>query len=179
MQGYDQGYRAVSGFIRDTKSGHWLRDRGYLGAAELHPKGHGYHWHLGVKGGTFPKPMVNQIRREWSKYLWEHHREVAREGARDVRTHVKRFHSAKTAGRYLSKYISKTFGEGLIEPGRHRYIRSEGLEEPALSTYGYPERDLAIEHTFARAYSASYECTYVYDGVPEDKPIWFAAFDPP
>jgi hypothetical protein len=171
---YDRAYDALAGFIRDTKAGKFLRERGYLAVPELHPGGHGFHWHVAVKGGKCPRRMLEAIKREWAAYIWKHCRPGGWNGTGKVRCHWKHYDTAQECAGYGAKYLTKTFVEGHVAPGRQRYLRSDGLANPELlvtysPTWYSPLLDVA----------SPLAVTYAFEGSGEYGTVLYFALDVP
>jgi hypothetical protein len=93
----------------------------YIAIPELHPGGHGWHWHvLTNRGVTFQLLQVS-----WTRHL--HGRGLC-SGTALARVHVKSFGSSRSAASYASKYVTKVM-QG-HELGRHRYHVGDGVESP-------------------------------------------------
>jgi hypothetical protein len=170
---YSAAYDTLAGWIRDTSAGKFLRARGYIAVAELHPSGHGWHWHLLLGGGRCPKGQLRALQSSWTRYLWDHHRLPGWEGG-PVRHKWTRYHSARVLSSYAAKYITKSFGDGDVEPGRHRYLRSEGLGEPDVTTRLY--------ETWADALSSLLHpgsWSYMFNGFDIGRPFVYVLADPP
>jgi hypothetical protein len=89
----------------------------WLAVPELHPDGHGWHWHV----LTDRRIPVNRVRSQWTSYLARRGLEVSG-GARWVRFNVTMFKSSQGAARYAAKYVSKVCD---VPAGRHRYAMSD------------------------------------------------------
>jgi hypothetical protein len=170
---YDQAQKAVSGFIRDTAGGRFIRGRGYIAVPELHPSGHGWHWHVLVGGPRCPKGQLRGLQKDWTRYLWEHARPDGWDGG-PVRHHWKRFHSSRVVSRYAAKYVSKSFESGDVGPGRHRYLRGEHLESPPLLVARHRTIGEALETT-----GSPFSWTYTYSGWDVGRPLLYICKDPP
>jgi hypothetical protein len=117
---YDVAYRLLSGWLH--KHGRlWFPE--YLAVPELHPGGHGWHWHL-LHSNRPSKHQLHQLRQSWSRYLARHG--YAAPG-QTVQVHLKHHASARLAANYAAKYVGKSLDSGAVGPGRHSYLRSEGL----------------------------------------------------
>lgn len=168
---YGVAYKLVSSFVRDK--GGWLRGRGYIAVPELHPRGHGWHWHILFRGPRMPRHILVALQRMWTSYLGSHAEIAGWDGQSLVRHHVKRWSSARVAARYAGKYVAKAVGEGLA-PGRQRYLRSEGLLEPPVRVSGHPSW-LAALGAVPLEPPLWDHCV---DGRPRAPFIW-VCFDPP
>jgi hypothetical protein len=169
---YGDAYKLVSGFVRDK--GGWLRDRGYLAVAELHPRGHGWHWHILFRGPRMPRSILMELQKTWSAYVRSHADIPGWDGRSLVRHHVKRWSSARMAARYAGKYVAKNVGEGLA-PGRQRYLRGEGLTMPAPATSFHPSW-LATLGAIPHSPHFWERC---FDGRPTAPYIWVSYAPPP
>lgn len=168
---YETAYRLVSGFIH--YDGAWVRSRAYEAVPELHPGGHGWHWHVLFNGPRMPRSVLVELQRAWTRYVRIHGEVEGWDGKSLVRHHVKRWSSARCAARYAGKYVAKSVGEGLAK-GRHRYLRGEGLELPAPATSFH---DSWIDALSAVPHSPQF-LARVYDGRPSAPFIW-CSWDPP
>ena len=120
---YDAALRLFQDFMHDH--GDVLhRGRVWVAVPELHPKGHGWHWHVLV-ARRFPRAKLDGLRRSWTDCLGRRGI-LPSGGATFVRIDVKAWGSAAKAAAYASKYISKTFGQGHIGKGRHRFLCAQG-----------------------------------------------------
>lgn len=138
---YKQAYGCVSRYLH--RDGNELRDRGgYIVVFELHPGGHGYHGHVLFPGPRLPVDSLRRQRSQWTRHVRECGLADGHEGV--VRTHVKRFSSERRAAIYASKYVTKTFEGDDHVPGRHRYLRSEGVDLPAPVYEAFPDWSLAL-----------------------------------
>lgn len=102
--------------------GRWLNDYGnkffngfYVAVPEMHPNGHGWHWHLLSRKYV----DVNAVRVSWTKFL-KNRGYNPTGGACFVRVHVKRLGSSRRSASYISKYVSKELGK-YIPKGKKRY----------------------------------------------------------
>lgn len=168
---YGGAYKLVSGFVRDK--GGWLRARGYLAVAELHPRGHGWHWHILFRGPRMPRHILMDLQRAWTAYLADHVEIPGWDGKSLARHHVKRWHSARMASRYAGKYVAKNVGDGLA-PGRQRYLRSEGLALPPAGVSFHPSWLAAL----GAIPLSPLLWDRLYDGRPAAPFLW-VSFDPP
>jgi len=168
---YGTAYKLVSGFIRDK--GGWLRERGYLAVAELHPRGHGWHWHVLFRGPRMPRPVLIALQRHWTAYVRSHAEIAGWDGRSLVRHHVKRWSSARVASRYAGKYVAKNVGEGLA-PGRQRYLRAEGLELPPAGVSYHP----SWLDCLGAIPSSPHFWHRLFDGRP-DAPFLYVSWEPP
>lgn len=92
----------------------------YVAVPELHPGGHGYHWHL----LTNRRVPFQALQVSWTAHLL---RNGYGDGRGHVRVHYKLFDSAKQAASYAAKYVSKTFDREGIPLGTHRYRVGDSL----------------------------------------------------
>jgi len=121
---YDRALRLVQDFIHDHGN---LLGRGgiWLATPELHPSGHGWHWHVLV-AKRFTKSELESLRVGWTQYLRRHSMEPSG-GARFVRIDVKQWGNASQAAGYAAKYVGKTFEDGQLGKYRKRYLVSRGV----------------------------------------------------
>jgi hypothetical protein len=123
---YNYALRLVQDFVHDHGEA-IHRGRGkWLAVPELHPGGHGWHWHVLVDG-RFSKTELEKLRVEWTEFL--RRREMRPSGgATYVRIDVKGFKNASTAASYAAKYVAKGFGGDDRQKGRKRFLRPQGLD---------------------------------------------------
>lgn len=142
VRDFDEAYRLMSGFLHHAAPP-WLRDK-YLGVPELHPGGHGYHWHLLTDGGRVPQAWLVSLQVVWTRHLAT--QGYAREGGGKVRHKLTVLPSAKMAAAYAAKYVTKSFcdEDGVVQVGRHRYIRSLGLSCVRPVTSSHPSLHAAL-----------------------------------
>lgn len=120
---YDDALRLLQHFMHDH--GELVRLGGhYLAVPELHPNGHGWHWHLLV-GRRFTKPELHALRAGWTAYLSRKGMEPTG-GAEWVRINVKAWGTSSDAAAYAAKYVGKTFEGSAVGKGRRRYLVSLG-----------------------------------------------------
>jgi len=120
---YDQALRYLQDFVHDH--GGLLRLGGhYIAVPELHPSGHGWHWHVLVCRRFTPSELA-ALRLGWTHFLGRRGMEPSG-GARFVRIDVKAWGSACRAAGYASKYAAKTFEQASIGKGRRRFLSSQG-----------------------------------------------------
>jgi len=115
---YAASYRLLSGWM-NRRGGRYFAGA-YVAVPELHPGGHGWHWHVLVNR----RAKFAHVQLSWSAWL-------ARAGAGRVngglvRLHVKDWGSSASAAAYASKYVSKS--AEAIALGRHRYLLGQGVE---------------------------------------------------
>lgn len=170
---YQLSYELVAGYIRDTSAGAFIRGRGYIAVPEPHPGGHGWHWHILMPGGRCPRRMLKTLRDGWTAYLWEHHRPAGWNGG-NVRSTWTHKDTSLEAANYAAKYITKTFLEGCVARGRHRYLVSKGLRRPEISV-----RKAAGPWSLLLATGNPHRWTYCYEGSSALHLVFFVAFDPP
>lgn len=169
---YETAYQLIAGFIHDK--GDWFRERGYEAVPELHPGGHGWHWHVLFNGPRMPRNVLMGLQRRWTAYVRAHAEIPGWEGQGLVRHHVKRWASERVAGRYAGKYVAKSVGEGLCS-GRHRYLRGEGLALPEAST----SLHLSWLDALAAVPRIPLAWTVFYDGRPDSPFLWLSCDPPP
>lgn len=114
----------------------WMNDYGnqlfhgyYVAVPELHPGGHGWHWHVLTKKYI----SVEEVRKSWTKFL-ANRGYTPTGGAKFVRVHVLRLGSSRRAAQYIAKYITKSIGKG-IPKGRKRYRYGENTIVPSPAKY--------------------------------------------
>ena len=123
MHEYDHALRLVQDFIHDHASivrfgGH------YVAVPELHPGGHGWHWHVLVRR-RFSQAELQALRDGWTAFLGRRGMEPSG-GARYVRVDLKDWGSASRAAGYAAKYIGKSFENGNLGKNRRRFLASHG-----------------------------------------------------
>lgn len=113
VQDFDLAAELVTGFMH--RMGHLEVGRDYVMVPELHPGGHGWHWHFTCRG----RRDAVRLRFLWSRWLrirgW-----TINTPSGTARVHL-RYLPTSAAASYLAKYLSKTFGEVGVDEGRHRY----------------------------------------------------------
>lgn len=121
----------------------WMHDYGaklfrhvYVAVPELHPGGHGWHWHILTRGHV----SVNAVRRSWTRFL-ANRGLTPSGGARWIRVHVAKEPSPRRAARYVAKYIVKTIGAG-IPKGMKRYRYGIGTSVPQPTRRWYDARPI-------------------------------------
>lgn len=125
---YEKSYKVLSEFVHHHG---WLLHQGagfYLSVPELHPGGHGWHWHVLVSQ-RYSREALTRLRVGWTEFLISRgfERPIREDGSAGfVRVHVKPYQNAKQAAGYAAKYVGKTFEEGTVGFGRQRYLRSKG-----------------------------------------------------
>lgn len=126
---YDESLRYVQDFIHDH--GEVIHLGGtYVVVPELHPGGHGWHWHVLVCR-RFTKAELHRARAEWTAFLGRRGMPPSG-GAVWVRVNLKDWGTAKAAAGYAAKYVGKTFEEGHVGKHRRRFLASLGaLVEPS------------------------------------------------
>ena len=120
---YNRALRLLQDFIHDH--GATLRLGGhYVCVPELHPGGHGWHWHALVCR-RFSKAELRALWEGWTAFLTR--RGMAPSGgAQFVRVDVKDWGSAAAASGYATKYVSKAFEDGGLRKNRRRFLASQG-----------------------------------------------------
>ena len=66
-QDYDKAYRIMSGFLH-RRAAALGGGRGYLAIPELHPNGHGWHFHVLLSVGM-PVQGLRELQVAWSEHL--------------------------------------------------------------------------------------------------------------
>lgn len=129
MEDFGRACRDLRNFIRRVN---WRIDRkcDYIAVPERQKRG-AWHWHILID--------VYMDWREWEKlwgkgFIW-----------------VRKVRNVKHAVRYVVKYVAKTFEEGGVPMGKHRYVSSKGLsgwtveyvavEEELATWFYFRERD--------------------------------------
>jgi hypothetical protein len=117
----------------------WLRRDGrrllggrYIGFPELHPHGHGWHWHV----LTDERLRVNLLRESWTRWLASKGMNPSG-GALWVRIDAKDWGDGRRAARYAAKYVTKKCE---VPPGRHRYLMSDAAQ-PVVPVVGIVPAD--------------------------------------
>lgn len=114
-QDFSESMRHVREFL--GKHAARLGLRHYVAVPELHPSGHGWHWHVLVR----QRIQVDAVRECWRLHLgrrgW-----APSGGARWVRIDAKDWGSTRAALRYATKYVTKKCA---VPPGRHRYLMAD------------------------------------------------------
>lgn len=122
---YDLALRLVQDFIHDH--GECIHLGGhYVAVPELHPRGHGWHWHVLVCR-RLTKSELHALRAGWTSFLGRRGMEPSG-GARWVRIDLKDWGSAGAAAGYASKYVGKTMEDGRLGKHRRRFLASQGAE---------------------------------------------------
>jgi len=156
---YDQALRLLQDFIHDH--GHSLhRGCTWLAVPELHPSGHGWHWHVLVPG-RFTKDELSGLRVGWTEYLRRHGMPPSG-GALFTRIDVKRWPSAAHAATYAAKYAGKSFDGDDRQKGRKRYLIPRGVEVPV-------QRALAGSLDEVRAVIDQIDATRVFESLDDDE----------
>jgi hypothetical protein len=105
----------------------------YLWVTEWHASGHGLHLHFAV-GQYLPR---RKIEAAWG------HGFVHIKLLGDLPVGSGRLEEARRAGRYLSKYVGKTFNhEHVRVPGSHRYERAQGFTPRKVHLRGISADDV-------------------------------------
>lgn len=107
----------------------WLRrnvqlvsaSRRYVAVAELHPGGHGWHWHI----LTDAYLQVQKLRISWTRWCTRYG--LYPPPGRWVRIDAKVWRDGKAAAFYAGKYVTKKCE---VPPGRHRYLMSNAAQPP-------------------------------------------------
>ncbi|TLM78929.1 MAG: hypothetical protein FDZ70_03305 [Actinobacteria bacterium] len=122
---YDRALRFVQDFLHDH--GHKVHHgQAWIAVPELHPGGHGWHWHILVPAG-FSKDELSILRVGWTAFLRRRAMPPSG-GARFVRVDLKLWGSVERAATYAAKYAGKTFDGDGRGKGRKRYLVARGLE---------------------------------------------------
>lgn len=102
----------------------------YLAVPELHPGGHGWHWHV----LTGHRVWVTDLRKAWTDFMRSRGMEPSG-GSKYLQVEATGCESGQAAGLYAAKYISKTFADGTVPAGSHRYRDGEGLKRAQVEVY--------------------------------------------
>jgi len=151
----------------------WMNDYGnrlfhgyYVAVPELHPLGHGWHWHVVTK----PYIPVDKVRRSWTRFLARRGMRPSG-GAKFVRVHVKRFGSSRRAASYVAKYITKTVGQGIPKGcKRYRYGANTTLPKPVRQFIIPFQLDKALVEAIAEVKAIGVEDYYVWFWDPLEDP---------
>jgi len=158
----------VARFIHDHRE---LVDggRGYVWVPELHPGGHGWHFHI-LRHGGMSRELLGAFRRSWTCFCVSQGLSL---GGRSeyVRFHIKHL-GARSAASYAAKYLGKAMAEGHLPPGAHRYDVSEGLDLPKPVEEWFRTRLQAIG---SLPCPDTWACHW--DGVPEGLPFFWVAVE--
>jgi hypothetical protein len=176
---YDVAVRVFEAFVPFLR--HWHAGA-YLWVPELHPGGHGWHFHMAVS--RFMPVLL--VRRAWTQHCRDYGYVIAAPdptihvsfplasstfGASDHRVDRASLRCSTTAGglrvsglnepmvqvdvtegtvsgcgRYLSKYLAKTFVQADLPMGRHRYRPGRHVGRPLVTHH----RNVNVEELLAR-----------------------------
>jgi hypothetical protein len=120
---YNQGLRVLQDFIHDHGARLHLGGQ-YVAVPELHPRGHGWHWHVLV-GRRFSRAELRALRVGWTAFLGRKGMHPSG-GATWVRIDVKDWGTSANAGGYASKYVGKSFEAAELGKNRRRFLASHG-----------------------------------------------------
>lgn len=158
IQDYDTALYCVQKFINDH--GECLHLGGvYVAVPELHPSGHGWHWHVLIER-TLTKEELNNLRWQWTLFL-ERKGIYLSSGAKFARINVKAFANAQNGAAYASKYIGKSFESDTREINRKRYLASKRAMVPI-------KHGNAFSLDEVRSFLFKIEGTFVYDSSNSD-----------
>jgi len=166
---YGKAQRVLSRFIHDH--GELVHRGRYVWVPELHPGGHGWHFHILRKGGC-TREELGALQRAWTRFCISSGYSL-REGTRFVRIHMGERGSSRSAACYAAKYLGKSMAEGHLAAGSHRYEVSEGCRLPEPDREWYPTKVRAL---WSCAHPLFW--TASYDGMTEGKPFFWLAIDP-
>lgn len=129
---------AFSGYLHDARWGRWFNEiigNGYLVIAEPFEDEIGWHLHAAIRG-ALRKPHLNKLKVTWTAYLYQR-LGIARPNTpqRLWRVHIAgpgKNRSPKALGRYLAKYITKSFNAS-DSLGERRYRCGQGLTRPTVT----------------------------------------------
>lgn len=120
---YDRSLRMLQDFIHDH--GLTLHLGGhYVAVPELHPRGHGWHWHVLVHR-RFTKGELAALWQGWTAFLGRRGMRASG-GARYARVDVKDWGRAAAAAGYAAKYVGKALEDGKLGKNRRRFLASHG-----------------------------------------------------
>lgn len=123
VRDYDCALRLFQNFMHDH--GELVRlDGHYVAVPELHPRGHGWHWHILVYR-RFSRSELRCLRVGWTEYLRRKGMPPSG-GANYVRVHLKNHGNTSAAAGYAAKYVGKTFEGTQVGKGRRRFFASQG-----------------------------------------------------
>lgn len=165
---YDTAYKILADFLHR----YWhlfLAPRAYIAVPELHPDGHGWHFHmLYRRKARYSVLQLHAIQTAWSRHLaqWGYNPEGVL-----ARHKVTYKASAKGAAVYAAKYIGKAIGDGL-PAGRKRYICSLGLALPPAEEHLFNTLRQAIRHAQPEHASRNHA------GFLTHGPYWWYEIDP-
>ncbi|MEI7814973.1 MAG: hypothetical protein WCJ13_09290, partial [Coriobacteriia bacterium] len=126
---YNESLRLVQNFIHDH--GELLHLGGhYVAVPELHPSGHGWHWHVLVRR-RFTRNELRAVREGWTAYLGRRGMHPSG-GAKSVRVNLKDWQTGAVAAGYASKYVGKTFEQAHLGKNRRRFLASQGAVVEAM-----------------------------------------------
>lgn len=129
---------AFSGYLHDPRYGRWFNDvigGKYLDVAEPFEDGDGWHLHIALKG-ALKKEHLMRLKVTWTAYLY-HRLGIPRPKTEKGlwRVHIAgpgRNRSPRALGRYLAKYVTKSF-DASDTLGERRYRCGQGLTRPTVS----------------------------------------------
>lgn len=128
---YETALRYIQDFIHDH--GRYLHLGGkWVAVPELHPGGHGWHWHV-VVFKRFKRKELAALRTAWTDFL-KRRGHLPSGGARYARIDLKDWGSPQKAAGYLAKYIGKSFEDD--SRGKHRRRFLAALDMPVPSQRG-------------------------------------------
>jgi hypothetical protein len=120
---YDRALRLLQDFVHDHGPTVHLGGH-YVAVPELHPGGHGWHWHVLISR-RFTKSELGELWVGWKAFLGRRGMEPTG-GAEYVRVDVKAWGSAEAAAGYAAKYVGKSFEQGHLDKHRRRFLASQG-----------------------------------------------------
>ena len=168
---YNKALSLVQNFIHDHGKALY-REGKWIAVPELHPNGHGWHWHILVSR-RFTKKEIQTLREKWTDFLGR--KGIVPSGSANyVRINIKEWRNASEAAAYAAKYVGKSFDEEVREKNRKRYLVAHGIEikEHVGSAASIQEVREFIEKNHA---------AYVYDSKDDENwcapPMVWAAFD--
>lgn len=130
---------AWSGYLDDSRYGRWFNavlGQSYVAVAEPYKDGRGWHIHVAIPGYLRP-PHLQRLKVTWTAYLYSRWR-IARPDTpkRLWRVQVeppKPYHSPKSLGRYMAKYLGKDLAADYV-PGERRFRCGHGCRRPVVTS---------------------------------------------
>jgi hypothetical protein len=120
---YDRALRLIQDFVHDHGTTVHHGDH-YVAVPELHPAGHGWHWHVLVSR-RFTKSELKALWCGWTAFLGRREMHPSG-GAHYVRIDIKAWTSPSAASSYAAKYVGKSFGDSGHGKHRRRFLASRG-----------------------------------------------------
>lgn len=150
-----QALDAWSGFLHDHRDGRWFNDLiegKYVAIAEPYEDLDGWHLHIALSGWIRP-PHLMRLKISWTRYLYSR---LSIPRPSDTAKRLWRVHiaapgknrSPRALGRYLAKYITKSF-DNAADLGERRYRAGQGLKRPTVSRLVVRFNDSDLRKLFA------------------------------